>query len=81
MMKGLRVFINPAGGREPREQGVFYSRRSDGPYYRWRYESEPGKWRVSRVLPYEMALKELCHASWKVVPTELQASLAEYYLE
>ena len=81
MMKGLRVFVNPAVSREPCEQGIFYSRRSDGPYYRWRYEAEPGRWRGSRVLPYEMPLKELCHASWKVVPTDLQASLAEYYIE
>lgn len=81
MMKGLRVYINPAGGREPCEHGIFYSRRSDGPYYRWRYEEEIGKWRGSRVLLSDLPIKELCPASWKAVPTELQASLVEYFME
>jgi hypothetical protein len=81
MMKDLRVFFNPANGSEPCAQSMFYSRRADGPYYRWRYQEELGQWCGSRVPPSDSALKALCLARWKVVPAELQESLADYYIE
>jgi hypothetical protein len=80
-MNGLRVYINPAGDETLDEQSVFYSRRADGPYYLWRYEEQAGQWRGSRVHSSDFALKSLCMASWKIVPTALQARLVEHYLD
>ena len=37
-MKDLRVYVGPAAPRARGGQEVFYSRRADGPYYRWLYE-------------------------------------------
>ena len=78
---GLRVYINPVGVDVFGEAGLFYSRRSDGPYYRWRYEKESLRWRSSRVCPSVLALRAFCAASWKAVPPALQARLDEHYLE
>ncbi len=80
MMKDLRVYVNPEAV-EGGEHRVFYSRRRDGPYYRWRYEEGLERWRGSRVLPSDLSVRELCPASWKALPTELQARLDEYYIE
>jgi hypothetical protein len=80
-MNGLRVYVNPVGTDTLNEHGVFYSRRADGPYYRWRYEEEFGRWRGSRVHLSDLTLRELCIASWKAVPRALQARLGEHYLE
>ena len=80
-MNGLRVYINsanqsPFGGGE-----IFYSRRAAGPYYYWRYEDGLGRWRGSRVSLSDLAVKALCKANWKAVPSALQARLVEHYLE
>ncbi|MCA1593318.1 MAG: hypothetical protein LC754_11860 [Acidobacteria bacterium] len=80
-MSGLRVYFNPAGADTHRERGVFYSRREDGPLYRWRYDEARCQWRGSRVHPANLRLNLLSIASWKIVPTELQARLGEHYLE
>src|SRR5213075_1459371 len=49
-MHGLRVYIN--GGAVETHGGcpVFYSRREDGPYYRWSYDDSLCEWQVGRVL-------------------------------
>ena len=60
---------------------MFYSRRSDGPFYHWRYEDSLGRWRVSRVHLSNLAVKALCKASWQSVPGKLKAEIAEHYLE
>jgi hypothetical protein len=80
-MQGLRVYINPVDTDNKSEHGVFYSRRDDGPFYRWRYEGEAGQWCCSRVLRVEFAPGALCLARWKSVPTELQTSLGQHYVE
>ena len=80
-MNGLQVYINPASQSQFGGAGIFYSRRADGPYYYWRYEDGPGRWRVSRVRLSEMAVKALCKASWQSVPGELKAEMVEHYLE
>jgi hypothetical protein len=80
-MNGLRVYINPAGKDAHSRPGIFYSRRAGGPYYCWLYEEAQGQWRCSRVQLPEMTLRALCIASWKIVPTALQARLGEHYLE
>jgi len=79
-MSGLRVYINPENTSSG-EQGTFYSRRADGPYYCWRYEAKQGQWCGSRVHPHDPVAKALCMARWKAVPAELQTRLGEHYME
>lgn len=79
-MNGLRVFINP-GSREPISANVFYTRRGNGPYYRWLYEEKVGKWRGSRVIDANLMPQPLSMATWKTVPLGLQKSLNEHYME
>lgn len=80
-MNGLRVYIYPEDANARGENEVFYSRREDGPYYRWRYEEETGQWCGFRVQTAGLKLKALCPASWKAVPTALRIRLAEHYLD
>lgn len=80
-MRDLRVYVRlvtgePSGGRE-----VFYSRRADGPFYRWRYEETPGRWRYARVRLSKLKLRVLSVACWDAVPAALQDRLGEHYLE
>ncbi len=79
-MNGLRIYINALRSETVSGDPVFYSRRADGPYYRWCYEEKLAKWHGSRV-PGSLPSRELCVATWKGVPAELKASLSEHYLE
>lgn len=76
-MRDLRVYVRHAAGGPL----VFYSRRSDGPFYRWRYEETPGRWHFARVRPSKLTLRVLSVASWDAVPPALQDRLGEHYLE
>ncbi len=78
-MYGLRVYIYRTN--MTCSDIVFYSRRDDGPYYRWRYEAELGRWCFSRVCLPRLTLRILRPANWKAVPVSLQAELYEHYLE
>lgn len=78
---GLRVYINPAGMDVPGEPGVFYSRREEGPYYRWNFGDESVRWHSSRVYPSALTVKAFCVANWTNVPHSLQARLDEHYSE
>jgi len=78
-MNGLRVYINTEGSETRDGQGVFYSRRDDGPFYRWRYEEKAGRWRVARVHSSGFSPKFLSMTNWKVVPAALQRSMGEHY--
>lgn len=78
-MNGLRVYINPQTGESADDDRIFYSRREDGPYYRWYYEDRVNHWRVARVHLKDVSSKTLCVANWKVVPVELQKSMVEHY--
>lgn len=60
---------------------VFYSRRADGPYYRWWYETAVKQWRAARVQGHELPLAPLCSSNWKSIPPALQQSLTDHYLE
>lgn len=80
-MKDLRVYVGPTTQPAHGGQGVFYSRRADGPYYRWLYEKAQGDWRPARVSMSKLNLSALCVASWNTVPAALQARLVEHYLE
>jgi hypothetical protein len=83
-MNGLRVYINQINLPDSASfdgQKVFYTRREDGPFYRWRYEEKVDQWIFSRVHASDLAPKALSIASWTAVPTALRARLSEHYLE
>lgn len=80
-MQGLRVYIKRVDADTNGERGVFYSRRDDGPYYRWRYEAQLGQWCGSRLRTSDLIPHAFCLARWKSVPLELQTSLVQHYLE
>lgn len=79
-MDKLRVYFNPESAHADGGQGVFYSRREGGPFYRWRFEEELGRWRGARVHPHLPTLKTLCVANRGAVPPALQERLDEHYL-
>lgn len=62
------------------ESEVFYSRRSDGPYYRW-WQTAPETWRVMRVHDRDFTSMTLCNSSWKNIPAALQNSVINHYEE
>jgi hypothetical protein len=78
-MHGLRVYIN--GGTVETHGGcpVFYSRREDGPYYRWSYDDGLREWQVGRVLRSGVSARVLAPATWKKIPAGLQRCIAEHY--
>jgi hypothetical protein len=80
-MNGLRVYISNGGAEARADQKVFYSRRADGPFYRWRYEEPHGLWRFSRVHLSRLTLRVLSVANWQAVPAALQTRLGEHYME
>jgi hypothetical protein len=80
-MNGLRVYVSPTAPKMPGRPGVFYSRRADGPFYRWLYEETLGRWCGSRISPSALTPKTLNIASWKDIPIALQSKLREHYLE
>jgi len=80
-MNGLRVYVNQAGPETRGGHGIFYSRRDDGPFYRWFFEEKIGAWRVARVQASDFSPKALSTANWKGVPVALQRSMGEHYQE
>jgi len=80
-MNGLRIYRNPEALTTDNRDRVFYSRREGGPYYLWYYEDSIKHWRFARVHLQEIASKALCVTNWKVIPVELQKSMAEHYQE
>ena len=78
-MNGLRVYINGAGDETRGGCTVFYSRREDGPYYRWSYDDRASAWQVGRVLRSGVSPKMLAPATWKTVPAGLQRSIVDHY--
>jgi hypothetical protein len=80
-MNGLRVYMNLAVPEPLAAEQVFYSRRSSGPFYKWRYEKLLGRWLSSRMLTFELSNSEVVLAPWKRVPEALKSRLNEHYLE
>jgi len=78
-MNGLRVYIKGDAVETCGGCPVFYSRREDGPYYRWSYDESLCEWQVSRVLPSGFSPKMLALATRKKVPAGLEKSLASHY--
>ena len=80
-MTGLRLFKDLNATVASSADLKFYSRRSGGPYYRWRYEKVRSRWQWSRMRALELEHRELVGAHWKALPTELQLTLHEHYME
>lgn len=80
-MNGLRVYVDVIRPDPRRGDPVFYSRRANGPYYRWNYEGKLGQWHGARVNASDLSPRELCHTTWKDVPASLKTRLGEHYLE
>lgn len=80
-MNGLRVYKRPSSANSIADDQVFYSRRGNGPIYRWLYEEKLAHWCVLRMHTSDFGPNELCPASWKSVPEQLQARLSEHYVE
>lgn len=90
-MSGLRVYVNSPGTNLPggivieadatKVDRVFYSRRGNGPIYRWLYEEKLAHWRALRMNSSDFDSHKLCNASWKSVPDTLQAQLGKHYLD
>ena len=90
-MSGLRVYVNSPNLNLPSAVGiaeevikvdrVFYSRRGNGPIYRWLYEEKLAHWRPSRMNTSDFNSHKLSNASWKSVPETLQAQLSQHYLD
>jgi hypothetical protein len=80
-MRDLHVYVEQADSGARVERTAFYSRRADGPFYRWLYAEGPGRWRYSRVHLDRPRLRLLCVAPWDCLPTALRNRLGEHYLE
>ena len=80
-MNGLRMFIVDSADTTAGGFQIFYSRRSNGPYYRWWYEHEVKRWRSARMHADDVPAANLCASSWKNTPPALQASVKDHYLE
>lgn len=80
-MRDLHVYVAPLSTEVRGGPAEFYSRRADGPLYRWLYAEGAGSWRYSRVYLEKLALRELCVAHWDALPTALRKRLGEHYLE
>lgn len=80
-MRDLHVYIAPVSSEARAGHTAFYTRRGDGPYYRWLYAEGSGRWRYSRVSLDRLTLRVLAVARWDAVPTALRDRLGEHYLE
>lgn len=80
-MRDLHVYVEPADSGARDRHAAFYSRRADGPFYRWLDAEGSGRWRYSRVSLDRLALRTLCVAPWEAVPPALRSRLGEHYLE
>jgi len=73
--------MHPTSSSTETGANIFYSKRGNGPIYRWLYEERLGYWRSLRMNNSELTSRDLCNASWKSVPEKLQAQLGEHYIE
>jgi hypothetical protein len=88
-LSGLRLYVNSSsiklsGGIAVDEEeieavNVFYSRRGNGPIYRWLYEEKPAHWRALRMHTADFDPHKLRNASWKLVPEMLREQLGVHY--
>ena len=76
-MNGLRVYVNILPEERATDSGAFYSRRENGPFYRWTLADR--QWSASRVSSASFSIKDLSATSWKLVPKALQRSIVDHY--
>jgi len=75
--RGLRVYVNTVGADTSTTHGVFYSRRREGPFYRWHYEAENDRWCSLRV--HLVAKPRSFRMAQGRVPPALRTQLLEHY--
>jgi hypothetical protein len=80
-MRELRVYVESLRMDARDANTTFYSRRADGPVYRWFYETGAGRWRFSRVHLSKFDLRMFFLTDWHAVPASLRTRLGEHYLE
>jgi len=80
-MHGLRVYLDLKTTDQQVGGLIFYSQRTGGPYYRWRYEELRGEWLCSRMHAGDLTVSELVSAPWKEIPAALKATLNLHYVE
>jgi hypothetical protein len=89
-VSGLRVYVKtpelapsqpPVVEDDAKSFKTFYSRRGNGPYYRWLYEEKLALWRSLRMNTADFDSHKLSNTSWKSVPETLQAQLGAHYLD
>ena len=80
-MNGLRMYVPVPGLTGSNNGDLFYSRRGNGPFYRWMYEQVKQRWNVSRVVSSDFNSHGLSLATWKTVPPALQSRLIDHYLD
>src|SRR5919106_1145270 len=61
-MNGLRVYVNILPEERAKDSGAFYSRRENGPFYRWTLADR--QWSASRVSSASFSSKDLTATSW-----------------
>ncbi len=77
---GIRVYTQLVD-KAASDVELFYSRRGNGPIYRWLYEEKAAHWRPLRMNTSDFNSHKLSNASWKSVPETLQAQLGRHYLD
>jgi len=80
LILGLRMFVAQGPADSAGECEVFYSRRSAGPFYKWRITA-PETWEVTRVDGGDLLASDLCRLSWKNLPQALQRRVVNHYEE
>jgi hypothetical protein len=88
-LSGLRLYVMTSTidlardtiieGDDTKFDRVFYSRRGNGPIYRWLYQEILANWRPSRMQSMDFDAHKLSNASWKSVPETLQVQLGQHY--
>ena len=78
LIPGLRMFVAQSADSDSNSK-VVYSRRAEGPYYKWRITA-PDTWEVTRVHGGLLAA-DLCRLSWKNLPQALQRRVVNHYEE
>ena len=76
-MNGLRVYVNISPEERANDSGAFYSRRDNGPVYRWTLANRD--WSATRVASSSFSNKDLSATSWKLIPTALRRSIVDHY--
>ena len=80
-MNGLRMYVPVLSATGSNNDDVFYSRRGNGPYYRWMFSVIKQRWNASRVVSNDFSAQGLSLATWKTVPAALQSRLSDHYLD